>query len=239
MLGCSGTYAAPGGACSGYLVESGGVAVLFDAGAGTLARLQCHLPIEQLDAVVLSHSHPDHWVEMPIMRNAMRYVLHRSGLPVYSTAETLGLISAVSHEHVSPTLELHQISDGAELTVGGLHIRCSRTDHPPETLGFRVDDGVHRFAYSADTGPDWGFEQFGGDIDLGVCEATFRDGVEVDSPVHMTALEAGSMARESRVRRLVITHLLPGADAEGARAEAESAYGAPVELARSGLVLDI
>jgi ribonuclease BN (tRNA processing enzyme) len=238
VLGCSGTYAAPGGACSGYLVQAGGLSLLVDAGAGTLAELQRHLPLDQLDAVILSHSHPDHWVEMPILRNALRYVLNRAGLPVYSTAETLELISKVSHEHVSPTMELHPITDGSEMRLGPLSVRCSRTDHPPETLAVCIDDGEHRFAYSADTGPGWALDEFGRGIDLALCEATFRDGVEVEAPVHMTALQAGATAREAGVRRLMITHLLPGADAVEARAEAESAYGAPVEVASAGLVLE-
>jgi ribonuclease BN (tRNA processing enzyme) len=125
-------------------------------------------------------------------------------------------------------------------------VRCSRTDHPPETLAFCLDDGEHRVAYSADTGPGWDFTDFmtggggrspGRPVDLVICEATFREGQGGHDPVHMTAAEAGRAAKGAEARRLVITHLLPGADVEGARAEAEDAYGAAVEVARSGLVL--
>lgn len=246
ILGCSGTYAAPGCACSGYLVQSAGVSVLLDAGPGTLAELQRHIALEDLDALLISHSHPDHWVEAPVMRNALRYVLGREGLPVYSTAETLGLIDEICHEHVSPTFEMSQIEDTSEIVVGPLRVRCSRTDHPPETLAFCLDDGERRFAYSADTGPDWSFAEFGGSVDLGICEATFRDGTPTaieaaSSPIgiHMTALEAGAMARASAARSLIITHLLPGADRAGARAEAASAYGADVGVAGAGVVLEL
>lgn len=246
VLGCSGTYGAPDCACSGYLVQAGGLSVLLDAGPGTLAELQRYMPIEDLDALLISHSHPDHWVEAPVMRNALRYVLNREGLPVYSTSETLGLIDEISHEHVAPTFELTEIADGSEISVGPLRIRCSRTDHPPETLAFCVDDGERRLAYSADTGPGWSFAEFGASVDLAVCEATFRDGTPIavqasfsDVGIHMTALEAGAMARESGARSLVLTHLLPGADREGARAEAASAYGGDVAVAGSGLVVDL
>lgn len=242
ILGCSGTYAGPGEACSGYLVQSKGTSVLIDAGAGVLASLQQHMAPEDLDAVVLTHSHPDHWVDAPILRNALRYVLQRAGLPVYSTAETLGLLSGVCHEHLAPTFRTEQISDGSELAVGGLRIRCSRTEHPPETLAIRLDDGEHTVAYSADTGAGWGFDEFGAPVDLGICEATYSEGTETAAlgrGVHMTALEAGAMARRAGTRRLVITHLLPGADHEGSRAEAESAYGAPVEVAVGGTSVEI
>jgi len=239
VLGCSGTYAGPGEACSGYLVESDGVSVLLDTGSGTLAQLGAHLAPERLDAVLVSHSHPDHWVDLPVLRNALRYVIGHEGLPVYSTAETLGLLSSVAHDHVTPTMALTQIADGSVVRVGHLEIRCSRTEHPPETLGFCVHDGRSTVAYSADSGPGWGFAEFGRPVDLGLCEATFRLGHETDVPVHMNAHEAGTMARESGTGRLVITHLLPGADREGARLEAEDAYGAPVDVASAGLVLEV
>lgn len=244
VLGCSGTYSAPGCACSGYLVESHGMKVLLDAGPGVLGVLQQHTAIEELDAVLISHSHPDHWVEVPVLRNALRYVLGVEGLPLYATAETLDLVSEISHEAVAPTLEPSVIKDGTELDLGPLTVRCSRTDHPPETLAFCVDDGSSRVAYSADTGPDWSFSEFGAPVDIGICEATFRDGAPnaieaARSPVgiHMTALQAGEMAAEAGTRSLVLTHLLPGADPAGSAAEAASAYGAEPMVARSGMVL--
>jgi len=241
VLGSSGTFAGPGQACSGYLVQSQGVSVLMDAGAGTLGELQRHIHLEDLDAVVISHSHPDHWVEAPILFNALRYVLDVGGVPLYSTAETLEMVAGVGHRPLAPTLRPEVIGDGSEFRIGGLTFRCSETDHPPETLGLCVDDGVHRMAYSADTGPAWGFDQFGGSIDLGICEATFREGsgAQDGQPVHMTAAEAGSMARSVGLPRLVITHLLPGADVEGARAEAESTFCSPVEVATTGAVFEI
>lgn len=245
VLGCSGTYAGPGEACSGYLVQSGDTNVLVDAGPGTLAALQEHVPLTALDAVFCSHSHPDHWVEIPVLRNALRYVVHREGLPLYSTAETLGLITEVCHDRVPPTLDMHAIGDGAEVKVGdgdsALVVSAARTQHPPETLAFCLDDGRSRVAYSADTGRDWSFASFGGHVDVGICEATYRantDAEEFDGDVHMTARRAGEMSRDAGVGRLVITHLLPGADRDGARAEAEAAYGAPVQVATSGLTIE-
>lgn len=247
VLGCSGTYAAPGNPCSGYLVQSGGVSVLLDAGPGTLGELQRHIRLEDLDAVMISHSHPDHWVEAPILRNALRYVLGCSGLPVYSTAETLQMISSVCHDRVASTFETSVISDGSEVRIGPMTVRCSRTEHPPETLAFCVDDGSGRLGYSSDTGPGWSFAEFGGrPVDLGICEATFREGspqaLEPPGPggrVHMTAAEAGAMAATAGVRALMITHLLPGADPAAAAIEAGDAYGAEVAVASCGLVTDI
>jgi ribonuclease BN (tRNA processing enzyme) len=233
ILGCSGTYAAAGNACSGYLVRGGGTTVLMDAGPGTLANLQNHVGLADLDAVVISHSHPDHWLEIPVMRNALRYVLGQSDLPLYSTAETLGLAEDLGHGQLRPTFVPETITDGSEFSIGPLRFRASRTDHPPETLALRVDLGDESLAYTADTGPRWSLAELGPDIDLAISEATF---LEADLPVpgdrvHLTAAEAGAGARSSKVRNLLVTHVLPTGSAEEAVVEASDAYGAAVRAA--------
>lgn len=238
VLGASGTYGAPDEPCSGFLVRSDATCLLVDAGPGTIGELQRHMPLTDLDAVVVSHSHPDHWVEVPTLVNALRYVLDGAGLPLFTTAETLAMIRSVVHRALEPTVRPEVIDASSVVPVGDLTVSCSRTDHPPETLAFCIDDGRHRVAYSADTGPGWSASDFGAPVDLLICEATFRDGdPQGDPPVHMTAAEAGAMAAASGARRLVLTHLLPGADSESARREAEATYGAPVGLAARGVEL--
>lgn len=239
VLGCSGVFAAPGNACSGYLVQSGELNVLVDAGAGVLGALQRHLPLEELDAVVISHSHPDHWVEVPILRNALHHVLDVEGVSLYAPAEVLRLADQVSHAHMAPTLRPHRLTDTSEVDLGGLVLRCSRTQHPPETLAFCLDDGRHRVGYSADTGPGWDFRALGTPVDLAVCEATFREADGPHDPVHLTARQAGEAAAVAGAQRLLLTHLLPGADPQEASREAESAYGAAVDVAHPGLVVEL
>jgi ribonuclease BN (tRNA processing enzyme) len=233
VLGCSGTYAAAGNACSGYLVRGGGVSVLLDAGPGTLANLQRHLALEKLDAVVVTHSHPDHWLEIPVMRNALRYVLDRRDLPFFTTVETMGLAEQLGHGLLVPTFVPHVITDGSEFSVGPLRFRTSRTDHPPETLAMRIDLGDDTLAYTADTGPEWSVGEFGPGIDLAISEATFleADLTGIGERVHLTAAEAGSAAAAAGVRRLLVTHVLPTGSTDKAVAEASDAYGAPVEPA--------
>ena len=233
VLGCSGTYAGPGNACSGYLVRGGGTTVLRDAGPGVLASLQCHVRPTELDAVVVTHSHPDHWGDVPILRNALHYVLGHGGVPLYTTADTLDVAEGVFDDGLGDAFRPEVITDGSELTIGGLRIRCSRTAHPPETLGLRVDLGDRSVAYSADTGPAWSLGELGSGIDLGICEATWlqADGFEADD-LHMSAEQAGRLAREAGVADLLVTHVPPIGSVELAVAEASDAYGAPVDPAR-------
>lgn len=233
VLGCSGSYPGPGAACSGYLVRGGGATVWLDAGSGTLAELQRHVTLAEVDAIVLTHQHPDHWTDVHGFAVASRYALHLPPVPVLAPAGLRELFLG------SPgPLAWIDIGDGASERVGDLSLGFSRTDHGPETLAVRVDGGGRALGYSADSGPGWSLEALGPGLDLALCEATYLE-EEEEGVGHMTATQAGATGRAARVGRLVITHLLPTVDREGAVAAASDAYGAPVMAAAQGMVLAV
>ncbi|MEX2660040.1 MAG: MBL fold metallo-hydrolase [Acidimicrobiales bacterium] len=229
VLGCSGSYAAPGGACSGYLVRAGETAVWVDAGPGTLANLQRHLDLDDLDAVVLSHAHPDHWVDLLPFHNVVRYIKPRTALPVFSPAKVRNLAATVNGA-LGPAFDW-QVVGGRDVTrIGALTFRFSRTDHPGETLAMRVDGDGASLGYSADTGSGWSLAALGPGLGLALCEATIAP-EDAGKVQHLTAAQAGADARSAGARELVLTHLQPGVDADRSRADATEAFGAPVGVA--------
>jgi ribonuclease BN (tRNA processing enzyme) len=237
VLGCSGTYAAPGGACSGYLVRSAATTLAVDLGSGTLANLQRHVDIADLDAVVLTHEHPDHWLDLPLLRNAMRYVLDLADLPVYGTAGTARLAGALISE-LTPTLKWTVVDDTSEVKVGDLAVRFGRTDHPVETLAVRVDGGGRSLLYSADTGSGWDPRPLGEGVDLLLCEASLPT-QEEDRFEHLSGRQAGAYAASLGAGRLVLTHIAPAVDPDEQRREAAGEYAGPIEMATSGAVFPV
>jgi ribonuclease BN (tRNA processing enzyme) len=230
VLGTDGSYPGPGGACSGYLLRAAGFATWMDAGSGTLANLQTHIPLADLDAVVVSHSHPDHWSDLEGLYIAMRYFVGRRGLPVYAPE---GLRDLVRGETPDGTLDWRVVADGGTAEVGPARWNWSRTDHPVETLAARVAVGRRALAYSADTGPGWELSQLGEGIQLALVEASLS--LEAEGSIqHLSARQAGATAAAAGAERLVITHLTPAIDRELARSEAEAAFGGPVEVAQVG-----
>jgi ribonuclease BN (tRNA processing enzyme) len=230
VLGCDGSYPGPGGATSGYLLRYGDTNVWLDAGSGTLANLQRHVAIDDLDAVIISHEHPDHWSDLDHLAVAYKWVLGHRGMPVYAPGELSGLLRVSS---ASEVFDWRRIAEGDNVDIGGMGLSFSRTDHPVTTLAVRVSAGGRRLGYSADSGPGWGLAALGPGLDLALCEATVLSDREGTVP-HMSARQAGASARSAGVSRLVITHLWPTIDRDAARAEAEEAFGGPVEVAAIG-----
>lgn len=225
ILGCSGSYPAPSGACSSYLVRSERTVVWVDAGSGSLSNLQRHADLLDVDAVVLSHEHPDHTADLAGYYVACKHYLDRRRVPVYAPQS----VRETSY-YDGPPLEWHVVTDGSRETIGDLTFTFSRTDHGPETLAMRVDSGGRSLGYSADSGAGWPLSKLGPGIHLALCEATYlRD--EEGRAGHMSARQAGQAGRDAGVDRLLLTHLKPGLDAEAARTEAETTFGRRVEMA--------
>ena len=235
VLGCDGSYPGPGGACSGYLVRFAGTAIWLDAGSGSLANLQRFIGLDDLDAVVISHAHPDHFTDLEGYCVALKWGLKRQGPAVYAPE---GLEELMRIGRSSSAVKWRTIDDKSNLQIGGVHLSFSRTDHPVPTFATRIDAGRVSLGYSADTGPAWEFASLGRGVDLALCEATFLSDQE-GSVQHMSARQAGHTASRAGARRLVITHLAPGVNRDSARAEAAKAFNSEVEVAAIGKVYEI
>lgn len=238
VLGCDGSYAGPDGACTGYLVQGGGVNLWLDAGPGTLANLQRHIDLDALDGILVTHAHPDHWVDLLPFHNVVRYIRKRSGLPVWSPRKVLDLTQAVNGD-ITHALDWHVIDARSIVELGDLRLSFSRTDHPPETLAVRVDEtGGSTFAFSADTGPKWSLAELGTGLDAVLIEASLPIADE-GTVQHLSGRQAGALATAAGARRLLLTHVQPGVDAERQLADARATFAGPAELVSTNSTYDI
>lgn len=233
VLGCDGSFAAAGGACSGYLVRAGSTALWLDCGPGTLGNLQLELPLAGVDAVVVSHEHPDHFGELPVLYNALAFYVDRPPLPVYTTAGTYRLTTAVNGHDCRGPLDWTIVDETARVAVGDAEISFSRTDHPVETLAIRVDHDGRSIVYSSDTGPAWAPDRFVQGVDLFVCDATLLDHQTGVAP-HLSAGQAAARAAAAGVGTLVLTHRNPGTDPGPYVSEAAAAFDGGLEVAEIG-----
>ena len=239
ILGCDGSYPGPGGAASGYLVEQGGTTLWLDAGPGTFARLQEVVDPRTVDAIVLSHEHPDHWSDL----ESFAVWLMNSGTRVPVQVYAAPGIERRAYFGETRLLDWHETGPGARMKVGGLVLTFDRTDHGPPTMAVRVDrdgagsDPATALVYSADTGAGWSVASLGQGIGTFLCEATYTLDQEGHFR-HLSGRQAGDMAATAGVGRLVVTHRWPPVPSGAVLAEADDAFGKPVHQAAPGRVFE-
>lgn len=244
-LGSNGTYPTPSHPTSGYLIQHNGTSVWVDTGSGTFAALQSVMDFAAVDALVISHVHADHCIDVLGFFYAIRYGNRpRTGIPTYvpeGLVERLtGFLGDPDHA-LGDTLDFQVQTDGDRATIGDIRFEFALTDHPVPTLGMRLEAGNGRvLAYSADTGPAGDWSRVAGDADLFLCEATYQGPVEKKPwSHHLTAGEAGRIARENRAEALMLTHIWPALDPGLSVQEAEQVFGRPVGLAVPGMIVNI
>lgn len=237
VIGCSGTYSSEDSSCSSYLLRSETTSVLLDAGPGSSMELQRHIDLRDLDAIIISHEHPDHWTELPSMYHAYRYGIERFGVPVYGTVGTKTALLAVTPEANETAFSWTTIDHQSTLTIGDIEFSFSLTDHPVETLAILAQSGDATIGYSADTGPDWSPESFGRDIDVFIYETTLPDDLEDEGIPHITGRQAGERATAAGVGHLVITHVPPGHDAKHRERSTATTFSGQISVATPGLTV--
>ncbi|MDQ3986655.1 MAG: MBL fold metallo-hydrolase [Actinomycetota bacterium] len=240
VLGSSAIYATPERACSGYLIEAGDKRIWLDAGAGTWRNLLTYIDFDSIDGIFLSHRHPDHTTDVFQCFHARRYGRSEplSPIPLWAPGETIERLLGFSPE-LGESFDIEQVGSGETIELGECALSFVKMAHPVETLGARVEFDGAAFAYSSDTGPEADFEALTRGTSLFICEATFQDSDE-EWAGHMKASQAGSVAAELEVPRLLLTHLPAGRDLGLSIAEARATSGeSEVQLAADGMRLAI
>jgi len=245
ILGSNGTYPTPGHPTSGYLLQHEGTSIWMDTGSGTFAALQAVIDFDTLDALVISHVHADHCIDVLGFYHAVKYGGRaRADIPTYvppGLCEKLkGFLGDQDHP-LGETLDFRVQDDGDRITIGGIGFDFAITDHPVPTLALRAQAENGRvLAYSADTGPQGEWSRIAFEADLYLSEATYQGSAD-EKPWshHLTAGEAGQIARDVGAKSLMLTHIWPALDPERSVQEAEHTFGRPVGLAVPGMVVKV
>lgn len=261
VLGKSPSWQDVGGACSGYLVQDGATTVLVDCGNGVFGKLREHTDYLDVDAVVISHMHADHTLDLVPYAYALTYSPRQQPLPVggYTGREvparpalhvppgagaTLRQICSAWNcpELVENAFGLHEYEPGGAVAIDGLVFRFGLVPHYIPTFAIRITAGGGTgpsVTYGADCSPNDEIVAFAQGTDLLILEATLARPERSGIRGHLTGLEAGDHARRAGVGRLVVTHIPDEIDQQLAREDAERAFGGPTDLAAEGAVFEL
>lgn len=243
MLGGCGAWPAAGRACSGYLVDDAGFRLLVDPGYATLPRLLQVIGADLVDAVLISHGHPDHCADInPLLRaRTLREDPPPTVLPVHSLPGALDAVLALDRPGMlDDAYRLIEFSAGAGFSIGPFDVRTWPLPHSAPNAGMRLSAGGRHVAYTGDTGPSPNLLPLARDVDLFLAEASFAEHVPAGSVGSLSsAREAGETAARAGAGHLLLTHLLPGTDELAAEAAARRAYPGEITVARSGTVVEL
>jgi ribonuclease BN (tRNA processing enzyme) len=245
VIGCAGTFPGPDSACSSYLLEHDGFRLLIDAGNGSTGTLQRVTGVLGIDAVLISHLHGDHYLDLVTYTYARRY--HPSGrpecLPVHGPSDiqthVAGAFGRPVDELLAEVYDFRPIAGPGSFEIGPFSFAVDRVNHPVETYGMRISDGNHTMAYSADTGACDELVELARGADLFLCEASYLEGDRNPPDVHLTGKEAGEHAARADVDRLLLTHLVPWGDRDRTLSEAKEAFDGHVSVAATLATFDI
>lgn len=242
ILGGCGAWPGAGQACSGYLVEHDGFRLLVDPGYATVPRLLERVTADQVDAVFVSHGHPDHCADLnPLLRARAFRDDPPAPLPVYSLSGALDAVLALDRPGMLADAHvLREFTAGDRIDIGPFRAQTRLLPHSVPNAGVRLTAGERVLAYTGDTGPSPEVVELARGADLFLAEATYADRVPEGSRRNLSsARQAGRQAMEADVRHLLLTHLQPGTDATAARAAAAAEYDGEIGIATSGLAIDL
>jgi ribonuclease BN (tRNA processing enzyme) len=256
VLGKSPAWQDAGGACSGYLVQQDDFVLLLDCGNGVFSKLRRICDYVDVDAVLVSHLHADHFLDLIPFSYALTYAPRQQPVPVAGWPGTTRparpqlyaphgardvfrqVVKCFGNEDlIEHAFQLTEYDGLEELTIGPLTVRFCEVPHYMATYAVELAcDGGPRVTYSADCSPNDDLVRFARDTDLLLIEATLPRPERTGVRGHLTPEEAGEHGRRAGARRLVITHFSDELDSEWTREEATKGFGADVELATEGAV---
>lgn len=251
IVGCSGSFAGPDSPASCYLLETEHKdrtwSLVLDLGSGALGALQRHTDPLALDAVVLSHLHPDHCLDLTglhVMRSHSPELRSKRRLRVYGpegTAERIARAHGVeAATDVSDVFNFVAVRDRREFTVGPFRLVPIAVTHPVEAYGFRVSVGAVTISYTGDTDSGPGLRPLMADADLVLADSAFVDGRDTGTGIHLSGRRAAEAAvAAGGVQRLMLTHIPPWNDPEVCRAQAAEVWPGEVELAEPGRTYEL
>jgi ribonuclease BN (tRNA processing enzyme) len=259
VLGKSPSWQDAGGACSGYLVQSGETNLLLDCGNGVFGKLREAIDYVDLEAVVISHLHADHWLDLVPYSYALTYAPKQQPVPVHTypgtdepsrprlvappgaTRTFRQVVGAWGNDDlIENAFRLTEYAPGESVEIGAITATFHPVPHFIDTFAVNLTDASgDKLTYSADTRPGDEIIEIARDADLLLIEATLPRPERTGVRGHLTPEEAGEHAKAAGAKRVVITHISDEIGDEWARAEAERSFGGPVAVAQEGATYEL
>lgn len=231
------------GAQSGYLITHAGFTLLLDCGSGVFAKLRAWADPTAVDAVLISHLHADHVVDLLPFGFALATRLRGERPrrpPLWAPPGAAAVFAAFAAtlgmaDQINDAFAVAEYDPAGRLELGPFTVSFCEVPHyiPSWACDLRADDGS-RLTFGGDCGPNPAIVELARETDVLMLEATEGAGAHSGGGRfrgHLTAGEAGELALRAGARRLLLTHYSDTLDPGQLRAAAQAAFGNAVEMA--------
>ncbi|HET7829306.1 MAG TPA: MBL fold metallo-hydrolase [Candidatus Limnocylindrales bacterium] len=244
VLGAGPAYTdRPGATGASYLVSLDDTHVLLDLGQGSLPRLFSAIPPTDLAAVVISHLHPDHFIDLVALRHYLRWefdpprrvrVLGPAGL-----AERLDALHG-EPGFAAQALDAEVLGTG-ERDIGALRVKAALVQHTDESYGIRVAPagGGPGLVYSGDCGRATDLAPLLQPGDALLSEVSYGPGPVEPGVPHLDGPAVGSVAASGAAGRVLLTHIQMGYDPDETVRSVRARYDGSVEFVWPGSVVEL
>lgn len=229
-------------ACCGYILQEGMTTILLDCGHAVFSNLGNYINCLQLDAVFISHFHPDHCADLHALRHFMRGAFisgqRSQPLKVFLPDDFEG---DLTYWQQIKELDIVIVQDGWSFRLAELELKFYRMRHSILTYGVKIQSDQASFFYTADTRVEESLIEASRGVDLLLAETTFRS-YEKDLAAatgHMTTADAAYWAKQAGAKKLLATHFWPGFDLQELRNDLAGFYPGQFDLATAGIRVQI
>lgn len=244
VIGCSGSYPSASSPASCYLLEHDGTKLALDLGNGSIGAMANYLPVVDLDAVAISHFHPDHCADLASLYVIRRYdpAGQHPPIPVYGPAGISHRINtmygAIGQDHVDSIFDFGEYGNDP-IEIGPFTIEPFEVEHCVPAYALRVSAGGKTITYSGDTGPCEGLLKASNNADIALFEASYVETADNPPKMHLTGAQAGEIATNAGVGRLILTHLVAWNSVDQVLSEARSTFSGDLTRAVPGMTVTV
>lgn len=243
VIGCSGSGPGPDSPAACYLLEADGFVLVLDLGQGAAGPLQRYTDPARIGAVLLSHLHSDHCLDMTALSVILQYGPGRPAAPIpvlapAGAARRIALACGPETDEAQLS-ELFDFGEPVDGPIGPFAASFAMMNHPVPTYAVRLEHGGRSVVYTGDTGPSVELVELARGADLLLAEAGWAGGPEAVPDLHLTGAAAGEHATRAGVPRLLITHVPAWGSVDAALVGARTTFGGSLSAAHAGDVLEI
>ena len=202
VLGKYGPFAKNGGSTSSYLVKGKSGYIMLDCGAGSVSKMLSMIDINELECVVLTHTHFDHASDILVLSYAVDFLRKDDPLAVYMPNDGSKLFNLVNDLDAFKVIPIREQSD-IKYFFNDYNVQFYKMEHPVLTFGLTMECGDKILGYTADTKMCKNAEEIAKYATFLIADGAFLESDYAPNKPHMSVKQVCELSKKYNVKTLI------------------------------------